>query len=80
MIDTMTGYKGLGEAAAELGLRPHQLAYLHSTRLVPEPPRLFGKRCYDEAFLDMVKKYVASRVSGGRGRPATRVEERGPSA
>ena len=80
MIDSMTGYKGLGEAAAELGLRPHQLAYLHAARLVPEPPRLFGKRCYDAAFMSMLREYVCGRGLSQRSRPAAPLTKGVPNA
>lgn len=76
MSESNTPYIGAREAAAALGLRPYQLVYLHKVGHVAEPPRLFGRRCYDEAAMARLHEFVSS-WSPGRGRPARPAGEEG---
>lgn len=76
MTEVTTPYIGAREAAAALGLRPYQLVYLHKVGHVAEPPRLFGRRCYDAATMARLNEFVSS-WSPGRGRRARPAGEGG---
>ena len=43
----MQHYWLLGDAARLLGVQPHIITYLLTNRLVPEPARIGGRRCFD---------------------------------
>ena len=53
--------KVLGELAREIGVQPYRIAYAHRHGKLPEPPRVGGKRVYDEATTEQVKAYFACK-------------------
>jgi hypothetical protein len=74
MAPTLTGLVGLQEAAKYANCQPYQIQYLHATRQLEEPARLFGKRVYDHDALEKIKDYFARKRARtvsvhGRGRP-----------
>ena len=42
----MTNLYSISEAARLLDVQPYRITYAHSTKKVPEPNRVFGKRAY----------------------------------
>ena len=59
--------KVIGELAREIGVQPYRIAYAHRHGRLPEPPRVGGKRVYDEATTLAVKAYFAARDKGHGG-------------
>jgi len=57
----------LGELAREIGIQPYRIAYAHRHGKLPEPPRVGGKRVYDEATTQMVKDFFAGVDAGQNG-------------
>jgi DNA-binding transcriptional MerR regulator len=56
--------KVIGELAREIGVQPYRIAYAHHHGRLPEPPRVGGKRVYDEAMTEVVKAYFAGKDKG----------------
>ncbi len=61
------GCKVIGELAREIGVQEYRISYAHRHGKLPEPPRVGGKRVYDEAMAELVKAYFAEkdRAQGG---------------
>jgi DNA-binding transcriptional MerR regulator len=59
----------LSQAADVLGVHPHIIAYLLSTKKLPEPMRIGHRRLFNDADLARIKKHLeataASRYSRG---------------
>ena len=58
------GYKVLGELAREINVQPYRIAYAHRHGRLPEPPRVGGKRVYDQEMTEMVKAYFTGMDDG----------------
>lgn len=58
------GCKVIGELAREIGIQPYRIAYAHRHGKLPEPPRVGGKRVYDEEMTEMVKAYFTGMDDG----------------
>lgn len=50
------------EVAHLVGCKYYQLAYLHDTGVLPEPPRFGGRRVYTEELLEIVRDYFKQRT------------------
>lgn len=50
----------LSEAARMLGKLPYNLEYAHRAG-APEPPRVFGQRCYGVADLERMRQFFTER-------------------
>jgi hypothetical protein len=69
MSENVERVRGLGQAAAELKKKPHQLDYAFAAGHVEEPKaRLFGKRLIDDETMERLREYFGRQM--GRGRPA----------
>ncbi len=56
--------KVIGELAREIGVQPYRIAYAHRHGRLPEPPRVGGKRVYDEEMTRLVQAYFTSKDKG----------------
>jgi hypothetical protein len=63
----------LAELAHILGVRTYQITYAHQQQLLPEPPRVAGRRVYGSAEVEAARRYVADHAVAGRrrGRPTS---------
>jgi DNA-binding transcriptional MerR regulator len=57
----------LGELAREIGVQPYRISYAHRHGKLPEPPRVGGKRVYDQAAAELVKAYFAGKDRANHG-------------
>jgi DNA-binding transcriptional MerR regulator len=53
--------KVIGELAREIGVQQYRIAYAHRHGRLPEPPRVGGKRVYDEALTRLVREFFAGK-------------------
>lgn len=55
----------LTEAARALGKQPYAIQYAHRVG-APEPPRVFGQRCYRPEDLERLRTFFAERAERRR--------------
>lgn len=59
----------LAEVAALLGVRPHQISYVLTNRLVPEPQlRIGGKRIFQAEDIDRLRRHFHGPTAPARRR------------
>ncbi|MHB1224740.1 MAG: MerR family transcriptional regulator [Gemmatimonadaceae bacterium] len=59
-----TAGMGIGEVARQAGLQPSAIRYYESLGLIPEPPRVGGKRRYDASVLEWLSLIALAREAG----------------
>jgi MerR family redox-sensitive transcriptional activator SoxR len=63
-IDAPAEPLAIGEVARRTGLEPSAIRYYESLGLIPEPPRVGGKRRYDPSVLEWLSLIALAREAG----------------
>ena len=66
-MTTMTKYYSLTEAAKQIGVRSHRLAYAVASGLLPEPAqRMANHRMFSPSDIEAAKKFFSNPQRAGR--------------
>ncbi len=66
MSEQATAYIGLREAADRLGVQPWRITYAMTAGYVQEPPRVAGKRVFDAAVIERLRKHFGVEEKADR--------------